>query len=1422
MQPVQRHDDPHTMTPEPLAELFAHYEQLPPEQQAVMNVLAVYYGYATPTLIGKCLFYLGFKDKKGREPKSATVLPYLEALQALRLVEKDPKQGAYRCPRRFIELLTRKLAEDKRAFEKVALSIEKHAPVRGGYYRYSKVDDCLREARMQFHRRDYAKANECLKVGRYTLHLPDTFDIYLLWILNPLDSGWLQNRHPVIYNDIAGYIGLHQLMHLHADPSVDDFLRQCALRPGITKLPLATRTYAELQLLRGEWDELQGWIGGREEAELQAVAAALTFLNGDTAQALGQFEQALAALRKTTGKRTSYFLGLSGLIYPLAILKEKDSKQLAKLDTLLAQAVKANGLWTEIYRYFALFQQFQQGELQRRAELLSIAIPYKISSGFTEDGLPEATIVRPSLLQHVFLLLIKFWVDSAHFSRVTPDHKRLYHHLHDNGYRWPAAELAKLFAKINPYEAKNWDAGFLTERPVALAELFESRPDWDLALDALLNITPQGAKSAEQPAAADKPARLIWLVSYHDASHTLKIEPREQRQQAKGGWSKGRTVALKRLHAERESFDYLSEQDLKLCKTIKEYRDSSWYGATYFDFGGRMPIELVGHPLLFWADSPEVRVEVVRGEAELRVSKLDNSDKIRIKLQPAPGVEQKIHISKETPTRLRVVEFTTEHQKIYSVLGPKGLEVPLSAQQRVLQTLTGISGLLTVQSDIGGSSSTAEQVKADATPRLHLLPLGEGLKAALLIRPFATDGAYYVPGQGGESVLAEIDGRRVQARRDLKLERQRAAELFDACPALAQAVQDEAGEWLLEDPEQCLELLLQLQALPEGQTIVEWPEGVKFRLLGQAGSSAFSMHIKRDNDWFALQGELKINDATVIEMQELLALLGNSKGRFLRLRDGQFVALTDAFRRRLEDLKAYADISGRKVRLNPLAALTLEDWGEDGGTFKADKHWQEQVRRLKSAREFQPVLPSTFQAELRDYQMDGYAWLARLAEWGVGACLADDMGLGKTIQGLALLVERAPNGPSLIVAPTSVCMNWEIEANRFAPTLNPQQLGGGDRQRQLDRLGPYDLLICSYGLLQQEQVAEMLAKISFQTVILDEAQAIKNTATRRSQGAMNLQGDFRIIMTGTPLENHLGELWNLFRFINPGLLGSQEQFNQRFAGPIERDRSHQARQQLKKLIQPFILRRTKTQVLQELPPRTEIPVYVELSPDEMAFYEAIRRESLNALASTDGPPGQKHLQILAAITKLRRSCCNSRLANAEISLPSSKLAAFGEIVEELLDNKHKALVFSQFVDHLQIIKDYVEQRGIAYQYLDGSTPAKERQQRVDAFQRGDGELFLISLKAGGVGLNLTAADYVIHMDPWWNPAVEDQASDRAHRMGQQRPVTIYRMIAKQTIEEKIVALHSHKRDLADSLLDGADISGKMSADDLLGLMRGDA
>ncbi len=304
-------------------------------------------------------------------------------------------------------------------------------------------------------------------------------------------------------------------------------------------------------------------------------------------------------------------------------------------------------------------------------------------------------------------------------------------------------------------------------------------------------------------------------------------------------------------------------------------------------------------------------------------------------------------------------------------------------------------------------------------------------------------------------------------------------------------------------------------------------------------------------------------------------------------------------------------------------------------------------------------------------------------------------------------------------------------------------------------------------------------------------------------------------LTGTPLQNHLGEIWNLFNFINPGLLGTKQHFNDSFVKPD----NEFARKYLRKLIAPFILHRTKSAVLDELPPKTEIVKRIQLSDAEMAFYEALRRQALANIESGEGNQGMKHLQVLAEITKLRQASCNPLLVDANIKIGSSKLATFLDIVDELIENKHRALVFSQFVTHLKIVREALDKKGIKYQYLDGSSPLPERERNVKRFQAGEGELFLISLKAGGLGLNLTAADYVIHMDPWWNPAVEDQASDRAHRIGQNRPVTIYRLVAENTIEEKIIQLHNTKRDMAESLLEGSDQSAKMSMTELVSLIQ---
>ena len=406
-----------------------------------------------------------------------------------------------------------------------------------------------------------------------------------------------------------------------------------------------------------------------------------------------------------------------------------------------------------------------------------------------------------------------------------------------------------------------------------------------------------------------------------------------------------------------------------------------------------------------------------------------------------------------------------------------------------------------------------------------------------------------------------------------------------------------------------------------------------------------------------------------------------------------------------------------------------------------------------------------------------------------------------------------------MIAPTSVGDNWVRETERFASSLNAKLYRDSDREELIKSAGPHDIIIVSYQLVQRD--AKRIASRQWNTLVLDEAQFIKNSQTKTSQAIRKIDADWRIGLSGTPLENHLGELWSLFRTLSPGLLGSWERFRTRFADPIERHKDDERRLSLARLVRPFILRRTKNKVLSELPPRTEILLQAQLSPVERKRYEDARMAAVAELSGVveNDKPGEQRMRTLAWLTRLRQLACHPRLVDKTWSKSSAKLDLLLNLVDELRDGDHRALIFSQFVKHLSVIRESLDQRGVSYQYLDGSTPAKERQRRVDAFQEGEGDLFLISLKAGGTGLNLTAADYVIHLDPWWNPAVEDQATDRAHRIGQERPVTVYRLVAQGTIEEQILEMHADKRELVAGVLDGTDRAAKMNTDDLIKLIR---
>ena len=463
--------------------------------------------------------------------------------------------------------------------------------------------------------------------------------------------------------------------------------------------------------------------------------------------------------------------------------------------------------------------------------------------------------------------------------------------------------------------------------------------------------------------------------------------------------------------------------------------------------------------------------------------------------------------------------------------------------------------------------------------------------------------------------------------------------------------------------------------------------------------------------------------------------------------------------------------------------------------------------RLQQSYQNQLPTPRGFQGELRPYQQQGLAWLQFLRETEHGGILADDMGLGKTAQTLAhLLLEkqagRLEQHPVLIIAPTSLMHNWRKEAEKFTPELTVLVLQGSDRIEHFKNIQNVDIVLSTYPLLGRDE--ELLLAHQYHLLILDEAQNIKNPRSKAAQVVRQIQAKHRLCLTGTPIENHLGELWSLFHFLMPGFLYSQEVFNKKYRNPIEKHADVNLKNKLVSRIKPFMLRRLKTEVAKELPEKTTIEVNIDMNEQQSKLYEAVRatmQKNIRELIAVKGF-NRSQIQILSALLKLRQVCCHPSLLDLDHiknqNVESAKLDHLLEMVQDMVEEGRKILIFSQFTSMLQIIEDQLNTLKIKNVKLTGKT--KKRDEVITAFQVGDIPIFLISLKAGGVGLNLTAADTVIHFDPWWNPAAEDQASDRAWRIGQDKPVFVYKLITTQSIEEKILALQRNKANLTKSIL----------------------
>ena len=574
-------------------------------------------------------------------------------------------------------------------------------------------------------------------------------------------------------------------------------------------------------------------------------------------------------------------------------------------------------------------------------------------------------------------------------------------------------------------------------------------------------------------------------------------------------------------------------------------------------------------------------------------------------------------------------------------------------------------------------------------------------------------------------------------------------------------------------------------------------EGKIFRRPG-----TFHIEVSTGVDWFELHGEVEYGETTA-KLPELLQALHRGEN-VVRLGDGTYGLLPEEWLRRIGMLAGAGAPQDGHIRFRSTQAGLLDALLAAQPEARCDEAF---ARVREELQRFQGIAPAQqpdgFVGRLRNYQCEGLGWMEFLRRFSFGGCLADDMGVGKTAQVLALLETRRELraagealAPSLVVVPRSLVFNWKQEAQRFTPQLRVLDYTGMARNE--NDFGAYDVVLTTYGTLRRD--AARVKDMEFDYVVLDEAQAIKNASTESAKAARLLQGGHRLALSGTPVENHLGELWSLFEFLNPGLLGAASVF--KLANGTARDLSEDTTRLLAHALRPFILRRTKEQVARELPAKTEQTMYCEMEPRQRKLYDELRQHYRNALLKrieTEGLAKSK-IQVLEALLRLRQAACHPGLLDSKRrSEGSAKLDMLLEQLREVMDEGHKALVFSQFTTLLGIVRARLNERGMTYEYLDGAT--RDRQARVEHFQNDpDCRLFLISLKAGGLGLNLTAAEYVFLLDPWWNPAVEAQAVDRAHRIGQTRQVFAYRLIARDTVEEKILELQKNKRDLATAII----------------------
>lgn len=921
---------------------------------------------------------------------------------------------------------------------------------------------------------------------------------------------------------------------------------------------------------------------------------------------------------------------------------------------------------------------------------------------------------------------------------------------------------------------------------------------WEYLLDEVTDKLSGNLHPAEKPA---KLSRRIYVLN----EYTNEVAAMTQQWLKSQRWGKPKPLSMSAAKSIDEDADKYDEAFARLCNSAYYWPKASI----------ALPV-LKGCDRLFMAPtrhSSELRELVIEDQAPyIEIVKKGSFFSVSSNV-PSFDINDKSIVKKDAGGKYVCITLSDKARSVLRLLLSQGQTFPLAAEERLRSIVTMLDEVVEVRSKLLDFKALPTY-KGRPTIVVKLQPMANGIYEAIICaHPLPDSTKTPPPGEGRKEIIDSIAGSQVKVERDLDGERATYTMLCDA-------LDNVNGVDLYEDEYRgslTIEAVLELMSWAQAHSdlvAIDWLQGKPMQLKQAAGSS-WNVGLKSHNGWFDIEGDVRIDNDTVLTMAQMLDMVQQSKGKYLRLTDDLFIAIDKKLRRQLERIEAMAVRNRNRLQISQINAAMLDDAALDGGfKLNIDQKLLDLQQRVKDTANYTPAVPAALKAELRPYQVEGFQWMSRLASWGAGACLADDMGLGKTVQTIAFLLLKAAEGPALVVAPASVVPNWASEIERFAPSLRVAILNkADDRSKTIRCAHDYDVILSTYGLLNTEE--DVMVEKKWSTICLDEAHTIKNKETKMSGVAMRLQADYRIILTGTPIQNHLGEIWNLFRFINPGLLGGFDTFRQKFVKPITEDNDKGRRKALQGILRPFMLRRTKDEVIDDLPEKNEITIPVELSDAELTRYEALRKKAAQEISTAD----KVDINTLAEITRLRRAACSMALVDPSWTGQDSKVQAFLDIVAEFKGNgSNRMLVFSQFTSYLDIVRKALDHAGERYLYLDGSTTMKQREQLVAQFRNGDIPLFLISLKAGGLGLNLPEANYVMHLDPWWNPAIEQQATDRAYRIGQKRDVTVYHLVAKNTIEEKILRLHHTKRDLADSLLEGTDMAGKLTLDDILALI----